>query len=264
MKTALTTTAHDYPFHRQFTLIELLVVIAIIAILASMLLPALTKARDKARTISCVSNIKQHGLATALYCDDYDGFFPRRGAGGASSDGVWLPQLIAGYMGGPVEFTAAGKPTIDVTAKIPIFKCPSDQNPQFSASNKYIAGSQGWSYVSNHHISAAMSINGVPYGALNTKLTHPSTTVWMLESNYGTTAISSDDFDRVSYRHTTWHGSTKLVGSANNTRPTTSGGFGCNALYADGHALNVQNHVFGCTYAERTSAPDLYEEWRID
>src|SRR5690348_16631762 len=61
---------------RGFTLIELLVVIAIIAILAAILFPVFAQAREKARGIACISNLKQIGLALISYAQDYDGTYP--------------------------------------------------------------------------------------------------------------------------------------------------------------------------------------------
>ena len=92
---------------RSFTLVELLVVIAIIAILAAMLLPALGKARDKARQIACMGNVKQVNLAFILYADDFSGTFPANVGGtenaGMHLAGVWFRQ-VRPYCGDKVMY----------------------------------------------------------------------------------------------------------------------------------------------------------------
>jgi len=213
-----------------FTLIELLVVIAIIAILAAILFPVFARARENARRASCMSNLKQIGLATMMYVQDYDERYP---LGIVGDIPVTAPT---GYLSGSAyctgmpcgEFTvgdghnSSGKYVswMDLlqpyTKSVQVFVCPSQTSASYSG--------YGYSlYINN--------LKNSPYQPANeAQLNNPSVTAMMMDCNnqYCVYANPGDSFNPLN--------------DVRNSAPHLDG---YNMAFADGHVkwLNKNNPI---------------------
>jgi len=209
------------PTRRAFTLIELLVVIAIIAILAALLLPALSAAKKKAQTITCVGNMKQWGLAFHMYSDENNDYVPEEGdtteyisyAGSLghldNKDYAWYnvvplsisqPSLMSLY---PPQST--GKQPLPGSGSI--FSCPATPDPKPPMySNPLNANMAFFMYAESSAIcvdySTRYTSTGKPTGVPQTKLTDikiPTDTIFMAEQDTTTATAPAESVTNGKY-----------------------------------------------------------------
>ena len=163
-------TTRRLPLHRAFTLIELLVVIAIIAILAAMLLPALNKAKEKAKTTVCLNNLKQWGLATQLFASEHEDYLPIDGsASGSSRDDGWYIDLPR-TLNLPTYAEVAWRTNASIDPGRTIWICPSNTR----RSN----GNNLFHYCLNSHVNGS----GVGNRVTIASILKPSAAVWLFDN----------------------------------------------------------------------------------
>lgn len=214
---------------QAFTLIELLVVIAIIAILAAILFPVFAQAREKARQVACLSNLKQIGLAIAQYNQDFDECFPcgmfQNAGPGANGGTGWAGQII---------------PYVKNNA---VFTCPNDDSPE-------VANQTVISYGYNQQLDAATGNN--PRIVQLSELNAPSNIVCLFEvyrgyaQNWGAGISPRETFSPVGLGWPGWYpNGARGYATGNFAIPFTSSNFytrdprhssGANYLAADTHA----------------------------
>lgn len=197
----------------RFTLIELLIVIAIIAILASMLMPALGRARSSAKRIACVATLKQLGAGLLMYASDWNGFFPQKGQ---NADGYAWPLTIADYMGFRHDGSAS-------TWGPPVYHCPAGKIYGLPV---YSRGYLGNGYV----FSNAYGINGRTSGPSRSNEQMVLFDAWMPAweykeadvhctpaSNRDIKQIGSSNYELIANRHSGKFNYLKKDGSAHTT-----------------------------------------------